>query len=119
MLSIYLHNVIFFAYHGLYEEEKTKGGEFEVNLTVQYRPHASTIVALDDTINYVSLFNLVKARMSRPTELLETIAMDICHEIMGKFTLAEAVYFSIKKLRPPIHDFTGSVGVSFEVKRNS
>jgi len=32
MLSVCLHNIIFKAYHGLYEEEKINGNDFEINV---------------------------------------------------------------------------------------
>ena len=36
MLTIQLNNLIFHAYHGLYEEEKIIGNDFEVNLEVKF-----------------------------------------------------------------------------------
>lgn len=116
MLSIHLHNVILFAYHGLYEHEKVNGNNFEVNITVNYHPK-QMVTDIEDTINYVAVYNLLKARMDIATPLLETLVMDIAAQILAQFQLAEEVYISIKKLQPPIADFTGSVGVSYSLKK--
>ena len=39
MLSIHLKNLIFKAYHGIYEEEKIQGNIFEVNIAIYHHPH--------------------------------------------------------------------------------
>ncbi len=119
MLSIYLNNVVFWAYHGLYKEEKITGNEFEVNLRVDYNAsRPASFQSIHDTINYVALFKIVQHRMEKATPLLEAIALDIATNILSEFAMAERVIISIKKLNPPIPDFKGSVSVSFEMDRN-
>jgi dihydroneopterin aldolase len=119
MLSVHLNNVIFWAYHGLYKEEKITGNEFEVNLRVDYTPPIPhTFQSINDTINYVALFKLVQHRMEKHTPLLESIAVDIANEIFTHFTMAQKVVISKKKLNSPIADFKGSVSVSFELDRS-
>jgi 7,8-dihydroneopterin aldolase/epimerase/oxygenase len=117
MLSIHLHNVILFAYHGLYEHEQINGNNFEVNITVNYRPK-QMVNDIEHTINYVEVYNLLNNRMQIATPLLETLVMDIAAQILAQFQLAEAVFISIKKLQPPIDDFNGSVGVSYSLKKS-
>lgn len=116
MLSIHLQQLQFRAFHGLYEAEKRNGNDFLVDIIVQYNP-AHTVLQIEQTINYVAVFELVKKRMSIATELLETVAMETAQQILEEFSLAETVQVSIKKLNPPIPDFNGTVGVSFEMKR--
>jgi dihydroneopterin aldolase len=118
LLTINLHNLIFHAHHGLYQEEQLLGNDFEVNISIKHLPVKEKIVSLEQTINYVSVHELVKQRMKIPTPLLETLAQEICEAILEKFSLAEEVFFSIKKLNPPIINFQGSVGISFELKRS-
>ena len=116
MLSIHLHQLQFRAYHGLHEEEKIKGNDFEVDAVIYYRPR-KIIQSIDDTINYEEVYELIEARMQIATPLLETVAMEIAHEILNKYLLAEKVKISIKKINPPIKNIRGSVGVSFELRR--
>jgi 7,8-dihydroneopterin aldolase/epimerase/oxygenase len=116
MLSIQLHQLQFRAYHGLHEEEKINGNDFEVDAVIHYHPQ-KIIQSIDETINYEEVYKLIETRMQKATPLLETIAMEIAHEILNKFLLAEEIKISIKKINPPIKNLKGSVGVSFEFKR--
>lgn len=116
--SIHLNDLHFFAYHGLYKEEQVLGNEFEINLEIGFTPSAFPIVHIADTINYADVYALVKKRMQIPTPLLETIAGDIAAEILAQFSLADYVNISINKLKPPIAQFIGSLGVSLKVNRS-
>lgn len=117
MLTIHLNNLQFHAYHGLYEEERKLGNNFEINITIQQRKVPAKITSLSETIDYSNVYQLVKKRMEQPTQLLETLAQEICVAILQNFLLADEVLFSIKKINPPIVQFQGSVGISFEMKR--
>ncbi|HMZ47044.1 MAG TPA: dihydroneopterin aldolase [Chitinophagaceae bacterium] len=117
MLSIHLNNLLFYSYHGLFHEEKTIGNEFELNITVHQLEVKENITSLDDTINYVKIYELVAIRMKQPTLLLETLCQDICRIILYNFSLANSVQINIKKKHPPISQLQGSVAVSFEMKR--
>jgi dihydroneopterin aldolase len=119
LLTIHLHNLCFKAYHGLYKEEQLLGNDFEVNISINHLPSNEKIVSIEQTINYVAVYELVKQRMQQPTPLLETLAQEICEAILNKFPLAMQVHFSIKKLNPPIVNFQGSVGISFEMRRDA
>ncbi len=117
MLSIHLNNLSFYSFHGLYEHERITGNSFVVNATIKYLP-ATLVVALDQTIDYVSIYELIKQRMAIATPLLETIVMDIANEIIEKYDVAIEVEIAITKENPPIPDFEGSVGVSYKMTRN-
>ena len=117
MLSIHLHQLQFFAYHGIYEEERISGNHFEVNVRIDYQPNIIPVKHLSDSIDYVQVYELVKKRMAIPTPLLETLVTELADQFLATFLKAEVVFISIKKLHPPIQDIEGSVGVSFELKR--
>jgi len=118
MLSIHLHNIRMFAFHGLYEDEKVLGNEFELNVTVKHHPSLVHVAHMSQTIDYVAVYHLIAERMQQPTPLLETVITDMAHLILERFAQAEEVYLSIRKMRPPINHIEGSVGVSFEIKRS-
>lgn len=112
-LTIELKRLRFFAYHGLYAEERKTGNEFEVNLAVSFTPVAGTITDLDETVNYEKLYELLKTEMQKPRDLLETFVMEVTEVIHGLFSRIKRVEISITKLQPPIAGFTGSVGVKY------
>ena len=117
MLSIHLQNIILFAYHGVYDEEKILGNEFELNIIIKHTPQILPIKHLSDTIDYITVYELVKKRMAIPTPLLETLATEIAQLILAQFSLVKTVSISIKKLYPPVSQFKGSIGISFELNR--
>jgi dihydroneopterin aldolase len=118
MLKIELSKLQFHSYHGVHEEERKTGGDFEVNLVVHFNPVALPVRHLNETIDYTKLYAVIKQRMERRTLLLETIATEIADEILNNFTSILDVEVSIKKLNPPIPFFNGSVAASYSVKRS-
>ena len=111
-ITIELKQLRFFAYHGLYEEEKKIGAEFEVNLAVSFSP-SDKITALDETVNYEKLYQLLKEEMQKPRDLLETLAMEIAQAIHLAFSQIKKIGISITKLHVPIVSFIGNVEVNF------
>jgi dihydroneopterin aldolase len=113
MLTIKLKDLLFRAYHGVYEEERILGGDFIVNVVVDFIPPVMPVQQLEDTLNYEYLFEKVKRRMAIPTPLLETIVMELSEEIIRGFTGVKQVRVAIEKRNPPIPDLSGSVLVSY------
>lgn len=112
MFTIHLKNLQFFAYHGIHEEERILGNEFEVNLAVSF-PADKKITSLDDTLNYGELFAMTELKMSAPAALLETIAQELAEEIHERFPQVSTLSISIDKKNPPIPNIRGAAGVSF------
>ena len=112
-LSIELNKLRFHAFHGHFPEERKTGNEFEVNLKVDAPVTGGTITSIRETINYVSLFEIVQQEMKEPRGLLETLAMEIAEKIHRAFPVIKNISISIFKLHPPIHQFTGNVSVTY------
>ena len=113
LLTISLNKIRFYGQHGLYVEERKVGNEFEIDLHVQYHTDENVIHSMSSTINYVSLYNLLKAEMQQPRELLETFLMETVEKIHLSFPLVEKVEISILKLQAPIAGVQGAVGVQY------
>jgi dihydroneopterin aldolase len=118
MLTVHLHNLKFNAKHGLYKEETILGNEFVIHISITQLEVKENITELNDTINYVQVYELVANQMKQATPLLETLAQDICKLILHHFYLADIVQIKVEKISPPISTYIGSVAVSFEMKRN-
>ena len=117
MMFIHLHDVLFHSKHGLYDEEREKGGEFLLNLSAAFA--ARKVTTLNETVDYVAVYELVQKRMNEPTSLLETIVIEIAQQILAQFSIVQEVHISLKKIQPPIEAFNGSVGVSYKLKREN
>lgn len=111
-MRISLNDVHFFGYHGMYEEEKIVGNTFIVNLYVDFTPSQIIVKAISETIDYVTLFELVKARMAKPTPLLETIVTELAETILKDFTIVQTVFLKITKAQVAIKTLEGNMSVS-------
>ena len=113
MITVQLHDLFFHAYHGVHEEEKVLGNEYIVDCSVQFYESTPVITHIDETVNYALIYELIKKRMSIPTLLLETVAMEIGNEIIKNYKDLKSIDVSIRKMHPPIEGIRGSVGVTW------
>lgn len=111
--EITLNNLLFYAYHGVAPEERQNGNEFTVNLSV-FIPCTERHECdnLAKTVSYADLFEIIKAEMECPRQLLETVAYKIGAEIKKKFEIVESGIIRIEKKRPPIPEMIGSAAVA-------
>ena len=112
-MHIELKGLRFFAEHGMYAEERKVGNQFEIDLSVCYKVPKQVITSMEQTVNYVEIYRIVEEEFSGHKQLLETCAMQICERLHEHFPEIKQVDISIKKINPPITNFTGSVGVSY------
>ncbi|GAA4734054.1 dihydroneopterin aldolase [Flavisolibacter ginsenosidimutans] len=110
---IQLHGLRFLANHGVFEEERTTGNEFEVNISLKVEVPKETISSLHQTVNYAEVYRITKEIFSTPTPLLETLAQDVAEAIKQAFPSLIKISVQIIKLHPPIVSFTGSVSVIY------
>ena len=113
MLTIHLHKLLFHSFHGYYEEEKILGNDFEVDADIVVDA-PDQITTLRQTVNYVTLYNIIKERMRQSTPLLETVAQELTQAIHKIDIRIKSVSITIKKLSPPVENFQGMVGVSYK-----
>jgi dihydroneopterin aldolase len=100
---ICLHEVRFYAFHGVMPQERSVGGEFLVSVKVGYpleKAMSSDDVA--DTLNYAALYELVKKEMMQPSALLEHVMGRIVEAIEKAFPEVTSVEVKIKKVNPPM-----------------
>lgn len=98
-----LEGLEFHAYHGVYPHERESGNWFEVDIAVDTDfTEAAEHDDLMGTINYETLFRIVKEEMGKPSKLLETVAGKIADDVLKALPAAKAVELKISKLNPPI-----------------
>jgi dihydroneopterin aldolase len=118
---ILLEGMQFYAYHGRNQEERTLGQPFLVDLEAEMdlRP-AGDSDDIKDTINYASLYHLVREIVEGPPrELLESVAESIAQTVLEVHSVA-AVRVRIKKTKPPIKGaILASAGVEVYRSRTS
>ena len=117
-MRISLNKLLFVGYHGLYPEEKKLGNNYAVEVDIDFNPKQAIIDQLDQTIDYVHVYAIVKKWMEIPTPLLETLVGKIADDILSSQALANKVFVKITKLHLPIPSFEGNVSVKIEKSRN-
>ena len=117
-MRISLNKLLFVGYHGLYPEEKKLGNNYSVEIDIDFTPKQGVIDQLDQTIDYVHVYAIVKKWMEIPTPLLETLVGKIADDILSSQILANKVFVKITKLHLPISSFEGNVSVKIEKSRN-
>lgn len=117
-MRISLSNLEFFGFHGLYEGEKKMGNQFLVDIQIDFTPTVAIVDELDQTIDYVLVYNKVKEIMGIPTPLLETLVCKIADQILIDHTIADKVFVQITKQKLAIPGFVGDTSVAIERIRN-
>jgi dihydroneopterin aldolase len=114
MVTIKLKQLRFFAHHGLYEEERKVSNEFIVDLEVGFESVVPVITKMNETINYIKLYELIKKYMLQTSDLIESLAMKITDDIHHLYPQVKKISISITKKYPPVINFSGNVAVSYE-----
>ena len=116
--SIQLHDMRFYAYHGVMEQERRVGGQYLVTLCVKSdlsRAVVSDSVA--DTVNYAVLYEVVAREMAQPSQLLEPVAGRVAQRVLDDFPQVEQLSIRITKCNPPMGADCQGASVTLEVGR--
>jgi 7,8-dihydroneopterin aldolase/epimerase/oxygenase len=98
-----LEGLEFHAFHGVYPHERNSGNWFEVDIAVETDfTEGAANDELAGTVNYETLFQIVKAEMEEPSKLLETVAEKIVKDVLEQVPTAQQVELKISKINPPI-----------------
>jgi len=101
--KIELHNMHFYAYHGVMPHEKVVGNEFEVSIALEADISAACASDdVNDTINYAVLFDLVKTEMQTPSLLLEHLAGRIFSRVSEEYPQISSLEVRVSKMHPPV-----------------
>jgi dihydroneopterin aldolase len=85
--TVSLEGMAFFARHGFYEEERTLGNRYEVDIAVETPlGNAATNDELAGTVNYEGLYRIVREEMETPSKLLEHVAGRILERTCREFS---------------------------------
>jgi 7,8-dihydroneopterin aldolase/epimerase/oxygenase len=113
MDKIYLNNMRFYGYHGVFPEETKLGQRFAVDLIVEADlEKAGKSDNLEDSINYGEIYSVCKEVVEgKPFKLVEALAEKISAELLGQFSAIGSVTVKVIKPDPPIPGHYDSVAV--------
>ena len=112
---IKIERMKFHARHGVAEQERMVGNDFEVSVELCY-PFEAALESDDlaDTLSYAEAYDIIAAEMAIPSRLLENVAGRIIKSLTAKFPLIEGGMVTVAKITPPITGEMASVAVTVE-----
>ncbi|WP_010285434.1 dihydroneopterin aldolase [Bacillus timonensis] len=121
MDKIFVNQMQFYGYHGVFQEETKLGQRFFVDLMVEVDvKQAGETDNLDYSVHYGELYNLCKAIVEgEPYKLLEAVAEKMAAEILKHFSLVTCCTIKVIKPDPPIPGHLQSVAVEITRSRIS
>lgn len=103
MGKIAIEGMRFYAFHGFYEEEQVVGNEYQVDIYLDTNfSKAAEGDNLEGTVNYETIYRIVKMEMQKKSKLLEALAQRILDRIKHVFDTIENITIRLSKLNPPI-----------------
>jgi dihydroneopterin aldolase len=104
MHKILVEGIKVYAYHGCLAEEGKIGTNYIVDVTMDTDfTEAAKTDDLSKTIDYVVVYNVVKAQMAIRSKLIEQVGQRIVDELKKQFASLKKVEVKVTKLNPPMN----------------
>jgi dihydroneopterin aldolase len=119
MPQISIEGMEFFAYHGCFKEEQIIGTRFLVDIHLETDTHEAEYTDnLKKTVNYQSVFHIVKEEMGVKSKLLEHVSRRIVNRLFKDFPAIDKIRIKLSKMNPPVGGKVDSVSISLIENRN-
>jgi dihydroneopterin aldolase len=120
MGKIIVEGIKIYAYHGCFKEETAIGTNFSVDviLDVDLEKPAHTD-DIYDTVNYQTVFQVVKDQMAIPSKLLEHVSKRIIDALFLEFPAIGKIKLKVSKLNVPLGGHIDKVSVELKRKRKN
>ena len=114
LLSV--HEIVVHAHIGWYEEERKKGGKFQVDVDlIINRKNYSDLSEIDSTVNYEQIMNSVIQTIDNPYRLIEEAGLAVYEKLFEDLKdteIVQSLSVQLTKLNPPIK-YVGKTSVMF------
>lgn len=111
-LTIRINRMKLYAHHGVIEQERLVGNDFEVSVTLHVAGYDGSD-RLERTVSYADVAEIIRAEMAIPSALIEHVAARIARHIKQDFpTVVVGGEVTVDKLTPPMGADVERVGVS-------
>ena len=118
-MKITLHEMRFYAYHGVFPQEQRVGNQFVAELTF-WADVAGSVRSdeLEETISYADVYEVVKAEMAIPSRLLEHVVGRISERLFATFPRMQRLALTLNKCNPPFPGEVQSATFTLEASRD-
>jgi dihydroneopterin aldolase len=118
MATITLENMEFHAYHGCLDHEKQLGNTFLVTASMELDTTLAGLTdQLSDTLNYQAVYDIIKAEMAIPSQLIEHIVQRIGTQLLEAFSSITQLTVKLTKLNPPLGGKVDNVNITIQLSR--
>ena len=116
---IRIKNAVFYAYHGVRQDEQNLGGKFELDVEIVLDLAAATETdSIKRTVDYERVYDYLQGTVTtRKYYLLETLAETIAGGLMREYPLIDEVTVKIRKPHPPVKGVVDHIEVEIAKKR--
>ena len=114
-----LVNAVFYAHHGVNQEEHRLGGRYEVDvaMTLDFSEAAETD-KLANTVDYEGVYKRVQNLViNNKFYLIEKLAVMIAREILQDYDLVEEVEITVRKHNPPVGGTCDRAEATYRLRR--
>lgn len=102
--TVRLVNAVFYAHHGVMQEEHRIGGRYEVDVAMDLDFRAAAEHDdLDRTVDYEQVYRLVSDLVTgNKFYLIEKLAYRITHAVLDTFDIVDHAEVTVRKANPPV-----------------
>ncbi len=104
LATVRLVNAVFYAHHGVMEEEHRIGGRFEVDVAMTLDvAEAAETDSLDRTVDYERVYQIARDVVTGANAfLLERLAWRVAAAVREAYPMLERVEVTVRKPNPPV-----------------
>lgn len=119
--TVRLVNAVFYAHHGVMQEEHRIGGRYEVDVAMELDiTPAAENDALDKTVDYERVYTMVRDIVTRNQfYLIERLAYLIANKVLEAYPHVEAAEVVVRKPNPPVGGTADRAEVTYRQERGS
>ena len=116
---ICLHNISFYAYHGVSQQERIVGNFFHVDLKLKVDFSAALNTDnVNDTVSYADVYQSVSEEMNIPSQLLEHAGGRIVNRLFNDYNAVQEIEIRLSKQNPPMGADIKSAGIEMHCLRS-
>jgi 7,8-dihydroneopterin aldolase/epimerase/oxygenase len=117
--TVRLVNAVFYAHHGVMQEEHRIGGRYEVDVSMEVDFTGAALADdLEQTANYEGVYSLVRDLVTgHRFYLIERIAYLIAEGVLERFHQVQQVGVTVRKPNPPVGGTCDRAEVVYSLRR--
>ena len=118
MSTIAIEGMEFYSYHGHFEEEAIIGTKFILDLFFETNTESAEYSDdIEETVNYLTVYQCVKKEMEKSSYLIENVARRILDTVMKEFPNISKAKIKFRKMNPPLGGQINNVNIVLKAYR--